>query len=219
MLKAKVTYLSPKTDFAKLMQLSKHYLTGDTYDYAIFYFAKKMISFNIAKSEVMNLAKSINNRRFIEYLESNLNAKSNAIQFDQNIVLDQNSNKFVFEDLIKQFNGNYIYLDFWASWCSPCIKEIPEGIKLAAKYKELKYILVSLDDDFSKWNSTQKQIGLSTEHSYFLTGNFKSSIAKKLGIVSLPRYILIGKDGKVMALDAPRPSDKQLTLLLEKHQD
>jgi thiol-disulfide isomerase/thioredoxin len=218
MLKAEVSYLSPKTDFAKLMYLSQKYLTGDTYDYAIFYFAKKMIIFNLATNEIMLLITSLNNYRFKEYLESNLRAKSNTIQFDQDIILNQNNEKYVLDDLIKSFNGKFIYLDFWASWCSPCLKEIPEGINMAANNKELKYILISLDDDFSKWKTAQKQLGIATEQSYFLTGNFNSAIAKKLGIISIPRYVLIGKDGNIISLDAPRPSDIQLTSQKEKHQ-
>jgi thiol-disulfide isomerase/thioredoxin len=218
MLKAEVSYLSPKTDFAKLMYLSQKYLTGDTYDYAIFYFAKKMIIFNLATNEIMLLITSLNNYRFKEYLESNLRAKSNTIQFDQDIILNQNNEKYVLDDLIKSFNGKFIYLDFWASWCSPCLKEIPEGINMAANNKELKYILISLDDDFSKWKTAQKQLGIATDQSYFLTGNFNSAIAKKLGIISIPRYVLIGKDGNIISLDAPRPSDIQLTSQKEKHQ-
>jgi thiol-disulfide isomerase/thioredoxin len=113
--------------------------------------------------------------------------------------------------LRKDFQGNiirlsdcgdksYVLLDFWASWCLPCLKEIPRMKELHDVYdkKGLKIIGVSLDEDEVMWlNAINKnQIGHWTQ---VLSLDKEDDIAGKYKIESIPSYILIDKQGQVVA--------------------
>nr|NQU92554.1 TlpA family protein disulfide reductase [Bacteroidota bacterium] len=59
-----------------------------------------------------------------------------------------------FEDIVKKYKGNVIYIDFWASWCKPCLEQIPFVKELQRTYKEEKivFMFISLDCNTYTWN-------------------------------------------------------------------
>ena len=130
---------------------------------------------------------------------------------------------FVFSDMagnmirLSDFSDSYVYLDLWATWCAPCIKELPDLKKLAEKYKgqNIKIISISIDKeedqqklkDFVKTNDAPGIQLMASRESEFIKG---------FDIRSIPRYILLGPNGTVISEDAPRPSDIALIAILDK---
>jgi thiol-disulfide isomerase/thioredoxin len=121
--------------------------------------------------------------------------------------------EFTFSDLngkkvsLKDFRGKIVYLDVWASWCGPCLKEVPYAKKLdeEMKGKDIVFLCVSIDDDEEAWKKriTEKEIaGLHL----ISKGGFESQIAKSYNIKSIPRYVIIDKEGKLVSSYAERPS-------------
>ncbi|MGJ1265426.1 redoxin family protein [Sphingobacterium spiritivorum] len=110
---------------------------------------------------------------------------------------------------LKDFAGKVIYIDFWASWCSPCRYEMKNGSpKLHAKLadnKDVIFLYISIDDSEDKWRQAIAEDKIKGIH-LLSKGGVKSLVAKAFNISGIPRYVIIGRDGKIIDNDAPRPS-------------
>jgi peroxiredoxin len=98
------------------------------------------------------------------------------------------------------FKGQYVLVDFWASWCGPCRKENPNIIKAYEKYhaKGFEVVAISLDDKRASWIKAIHTDGLPWIHLSDLNG-WKSELATLYGITSIPASFLIDKEGKIIA--------------------
>lgn len=106
----------------------------------------------------------------------------------------------VFE--LKQHPDKYILLDFWGTWCNPCIKLIPELKKLNSEYANDKFALVSVayDSDPKKVADFISRENMDWEHIFISQNQAnKNSLIEKLKISSYPSTILIAPDGKIIA--------------------
>jgi thiol-disulfide isomerase/thioredoxin len=110
-------------------------------------------------------------------------------------VMDQKNGRIT----INQFKGNYILLNFWASWCPPCLEELPLLKEINAKFRKSNFILfsVSLDHDKDKWLKAIKSNRLSWYHGSEIKG-WNSSFVASYHLTSIPRTILIAPDGKIL---------------------
>ena len=119
---------------------------------------------------------------------------------------------------LADLKGKYVYIDNWATWCGPCRAEIPSLKKVEEKYhgKNIEFVSISIDEqkDHEKWQKfvTDKQLG---GIQLFADKNWSSDFIRAFGINSIPRFILIGPDGKVVDADAKRPSDPALQTQLD----
>lgn len=104
---------------------------------------------------------------------------------------------------LSEFKGKYIYVDFWASWCGPCNREIPfmKDLEKTLNNDMVTFVGISIDEDANAWKEAMKRHGL-TENQYL--GN--SKLSDMLSIQSIPRYVLYDKEGKLIDINAPRPS-------------
>jgi thiol-disulfide isomerase/thioredoxin len=132
--------------------------------------------------------------------------------------------KFAYEDIngnivkSKAFKGKYVYIDVWATWCAPCRQQIPFLKEIQNKYKTKKiaFVSISIDKrkDIDKWKETVSKESLGGI-LLFADKDWDSEFIKALGISSIPRFILIGPDGKIIDADAKRPSDPALQAELD----
>lgn len=121
-----------------------------------------------------------------------------------------------FDNLLKAHSGDIIYIDFWASWCAPCIAQFPSSKLLKEKFKNRKvtFIYLSIDSDSVKWKKASTKFNL--ENSFLVKNRFSSFLQKDLKVTSIPRYLLYGKTGIILHSNAPRPGDKSIVALIEK---
>ena len=118
------------------------------------------------------------------------------------------------------FKGKVVLVDVWATWCGPCIAEIPHLKKLEEEMagKDVVFISYSIDEmkDLAKWKEfvTAKKLG-----GVQLIGDagFKSPVCTAYKITSIPRFMVFDKNGKIVSVAAPRPSSPDLKKLLESH--
>ena len=118
---------------------------------------------------------------------------------------------------LSDFKGKYVYIDVWATWCGPCRMEIPHLKKLEQKFhgKNIEFVSISIDDleNAQKWRDFVKEDQL-TGVQLMADNDWKSEFIKNYGIKSIPRFILIDKEGKIINYDAPRPSQPETEILL-----
>lgn len=121
-------------------------------------------------------------------------------------------------DVISRHKGRLILINFWASWCIPCRAEMPFAATLKEKYKDrpVSFLYISIDEDTGNWLKAAAQEKLNKDNSYLLLHRDNAPFAKQYGISSIPRYMLFGKDGKVLLADAPRPSDAELINVVDR---
>ncbi|MCH4554124.1 TlpA family protein disulfide reductase [Aestuariibaculum lutulentum] len=123
---------------------------------------------------------------------------------------DKFGNQFNLESLI----GKVIFIDTWATWCGPCINHRPKVLEFAKKYKnnnEVKILLVSVDSSKDKWLSFLDKENEEYGQNLFIQNGMRTEFGNNYNIKSIPRYILIGKDGKIINSNIKEPS-----LLIEK---
>ena len=94
-----------------------------------------------------------------------------------------------------------VLIDFWASWCKPCIEEFPYLNDAYNSFKEkgFEVISVSLDKDVKLWKKARNRFSTQWNEHFIETDAMESKPAKSLGIKSIPRNYLIDKNGTVYA--------------------
>lgn len=128
---------------------------------------------------------------------------------------------YTFKDLkgnevsLQDFKGKYVYIDVWASWCRPCLAEIPKLKELEEKHKdgEVVFVSLSVDQETDAWKKMVKKKELHGNQFHY-SGN--QGFIQKFNISAIPRFILLDKNGEVAKSDAPRPSSEEIHTLFKE---
>ena len=115
--------------------------------------------------------------------------------YDNVIFLDKNDKKFN----IKEFNGNLILLNFWATWCEPCKEEMPslDRLQINENLSNLKIFAINISQESKKKvESFFKDLNIKNFEPYF---DSPTSLAKTFSLRGVPTSILIDKNGKEFA--------------------
>lgn len=111
---------------------------------------------------------------------------------------------------LEDFKGKIIYIDIWATWCSPCIKELPDLDKLQTEFKDKNIVFISIcqNDDKERWKASVLTKELQGIH-LFVHESEKKFLSDYL-VTGIPRFILIDENGFIIDSEALRPSNPDL---------
>lgn len=125
---------------------------------------------------------------------------------------------FAFDSLMAGFRGKYVFIDFWGSWCVPCLQETPFLKQLEHKYGQdaIVFLTFSFDKETAEWRRAMFQRDFQELHNYLLLDGTKTTLAKRYTIRTLPRYLLFNREGVIIHENAPSPRDTALQELLDK---
>ena len=192
----------------------------DSYLKSIFFVEKSKFKEYLIKFNDINTNEEFKNKWHLIVDKQKINTeKLNKTNRNVGILTNLvNDNELTFEEILSMHKGKIVLVDFWASWCSPCRKEMPFLKDLKSKFKEseLKVIEISIDKDYSAWVRASKLENLSTEEDNYIIANWgKSSLYKNYKIKTIPKYLLFDKNGKIIDYNAPRPSENKLVELIK----
>lgn len=116
---------------------------------------------------------------------------------------------------LNESRGKHVLIDFWASWCSPCVAKLPEVEALRKQYATQPGLVVlgaNLDQQPARAERLLRRYKLPWQHA--LLGDWSATdVPKRFGVASVPTYVLIGPDGRVAARSS---STAPLVEILEK---
>lgn len=120
---------------------------------------------------------------------------------------------------LEDLKGKFVYIDVWATWCGPCINEIPFMKEVEAKYrdKNIEFVGMSIDNPeaYDKWREMVEEKELVGVQIY-ADNAWQSQFVQDYRIMGIPRFILIDPEGNIYDADTYRPSDPKLSELFDK---
>lgn len=109
---------------------------------------------------------------------------------------------------LEDLKGKILYVDIWATWCRPCLQQLPAMKELEEKYRDtnIQFVSISVDQDRdkAKWEKMVYEKGMS---GIQLFAGKSTSFSRDYKVSSIPRFIIIGKEGEIINDNAPRPMD------------
>lgn len=126
-------------------------------------------------------------------------------------LIDSKGNTVQFKDL----EGKVLYIDFWATWCAPCLANMPDSKKLMEEFKsreDIVFVYINVKDSKKKWlNYLEKNNTDGTQ--LFANEEISEKLYKEFYINGIPRYMIVAKDGKLIESVALTPAYAKESLM------
>jgi thiol-disulfide isomerase/thioredoxin len=98
---------------------------------------------------------------------------------------------------LSELRGQIVYVDFWASWCAPCLRSLPEIHTLYEKYKDQGFEVVAITIDDPVEDALEFLDDMETPLSYHVVLDLTAEIMDQYGVVGMPTSFLIDREGIV----------------------
>ena len=129
--------------------------------------------------------------------------------------VDIDGNEVSFAKILEKHKGKKFVLEIWASWCSDCVKAMPDLKKSQKKYDKTDFVFISMDKSFDKFKEGIEKHELKGDHYFSKTPWKESEFAKNIKLDWIPRYMAFDTSGKVALFKAITPKDEKLIEFLK----
>jgi thiol-disulfide isomerase/thioredoxin len=124
-------------------------------------------------------------------------------------------------DIIEQQKGKVVYLDFWATWCLPCLQSMPAAKDLAQSLNTLPitFIYIALDDNAETWQKVIAKMDIpanTTRLHYRAPRREAEPVLAAFYAHAIPHYVIFDKNGRPVAPHATSPAEKTTEKKLRK---
>lgn len=127
------------------------------------------------------------------------------------------SGEQLFNKIVADNAGKVIYVDFWGTWCSSCITQMPYSQKIHEIFKgeDVSFVYLCSRSDAKSWEMAIKKHQIKGNHINLNSLQYEY-LKDRFSIVGVPRYMLIDKYGKIVNADAPVPENEELVTAVKK---
>lgn len=129
------------------------------------------------------------------YAKSNVKFLSGTNAPDNIIFFDEEKNQYSLD----QFEGKTILLVFWATWCAPCIKELPDLDILQKDFRKLPFEIIPISEDDQGMEIIKTHFKSYNIRYLPIYHDYRNQLFKAFNVVGLPTSILIDPNGKMVA--------------------
>ena len=143
--------------------------------------------------------------------------ESNKLQSDFRInTVKKTEGDELFESMIAKFKGKVIYVDFWATWCGPCMQGIKEIAPLKEEMKNDDVVFLYITNPTSPENTWSNKIpDIKGEH-YRVSQDEWNYLTQKFNISGIPHYVLVNKKGEIVNPRLDHNTNESLKKILEE---
>jgi thiol-disulfide isomerase/thioredoxin len=171
-----------------------------------------------AREYFMKFEKQVKDSALTQYLAIRYQIGEQELDPENDLLLVSTTQEtLTYNELIAKHQGKLIYVDFWASWCRPCLKEIPSLKEIEKAYadQEIVFVRISKDKENTAWIRTCEKYGIA-DNSYLVKNPYNSRQLERMQIDYIPHYLLYDQNGELIQGYAPRPSDPELVAILDQ---
>lgn len=193
---------------SRILKVQDYFVSTKIRDFMCFELVKNQIKYfgNRDADTILNSFGSIcKNKKYIQFIENkfgewnHLNRGKIAEDFT---FINQRGDSIS----LSNFKGKYVLIDVWATWCRPCLDQIPQLEDLVKKFsgRNIVFLSISVDQDKQVWNKMVQEKKLKGYQLYAGRSDVLKDFYKVSGI---PRFILIGKNGEIVESNCVSPNE------------